>query len=82
MTARNIRCYLSYLDKLVDEYNNTYHRSVYEKPIYADCSALTEELEMNGKAHKFKVGARVRITRHKYFQQRLHHKLVKRKIYD
>ena len=56
MRARDILSYLSYLDKLVGE-----------KPIYTDCSALTEEIEINGKSHQFKVGARVRITRHKYF---------------
>ena len=67
MRARDILSYLSYLDKLVGEYNNTYHRSICEKPIYTDCSALTEEIEINGKSHQFKVGARVRITRHKYF---------------
>lgn len=39
MTARNscfycnTRNYLGYLDKLVDVYNNNYHRSVSKKPI-------------------------------------------------
>ena len=28
MTAPNSRSYLDYLDKLVDEYNNIYHRSI------------------------------------------------------
>ena len=28
-TVNNSKCYLSYLNKLVDEYNNTYHRSIW-----------------------------------------------------
>ena len=28
MIANNKKCYLDYLNKLVDEYNNTYHRSI------------------------------------------------------
>ena len=42
--------YVSYLNKLVDEYNNTYHCSVGKKPIEADYSALTEEIKSNDKA--------------------------------
>ena len=56
--------YLDYLDKLVDEYNNTYHRSIGKKSIDADYSALTEEIETNPKAPKFKVRDRVRITKY------------------
>ena len=55
--AYNSLSYLYYLDKLVDEYNNTYHRS-----IDADYTALTEEIETVTKAPKFKVSDRVRIT--------------------
>ena len=53
MTARNSRSYLGYLNKLVDEYSNTYHLSIGKKPIYADHSALTEEIGTNPKAPKF-----------------------------
>ena len=28
--VNNSKCYLSYLNKLVDEYNNTYHRSIWK----------------------------------------------------
>ena len=34
MTADNSKYYLDYLDKLVDQYSNTYHRSTGKKPIY------------------------------------------------
>ena len=40
MTANYNKSYLGYLNKLVDEYNNSYHRS-----IDADYSALTETIE-------------------------------------
>ena len=60
--AHNSLSYLYYLDKLVDEYNNTYHRSIGKKPIDADYTALTEEIETVTKAPKFKVSDRVRIT--------------------
>ena len=60
MTGDNNRSYLTYLKKLVDQYNNTYHHSINEKPINANCSALAHEIETNHKALKFKVDDRVR----------------------
>ena len=56
--------YLRYLNKLEDQYNNTYHHSVNKKPINADYSTLTENIETNPKAPKFKVNCRVRITKY------------------
>ena len=53
------------MNKLVDQYNNTYHHSINKKPINADYSALTEKIETNSKAPKFKVNDRVRITKYK-----------------
>ena len=49
MTANNSKSYLSYLNKLADQCNNTYHHSVSKKPINADYSALTEKSETNPK---------------------------------
>ena len=63
MTANDGKSYLSYLNKLVDQYNNTYHHSINEKIINADYSALTEKIEPNLKSPKFKVNDRVRITK-------------------
>ena len=65
MTANDSKSYLSYLNKLVDQYNNAYHPSINKKPINADYSALTEKLETNPKTPKFKVNDRVRITKYK-----------------
>ena len=47
---------------IVDKYNNTYHRSFGKKPILANYSVLTEQIETNYKVPKFKVGDRVRIN--------------------
>ena len=58
MTANDSKSYL-YLKKLVNEYNNTYYHSINEKPINAYYSALTEDIESNPKAPKFKVNDRV-----------------------
>ena len=41
MTANNSKSYPPYLNKLVDQYNNTYHHSVNKKS-NADYSAFTE----------------------------------------
>ena len=59
------KSYLSYLNKLVDQCNNTYHHSINKKPINADYSASTENIESNHKAPKLKVNDRVRITKYK-----------------
>ena len=55
MTADNSKFYLAYFNKLVDQYNNTYHHLINKNPINADCSALTEKTEINLKTPKFKV---------------------------
>ena len=65
MTANDSKYYLICSNKLVDQHNNTYHHSINKKPINADYSALTEKIETNSKASKFKVNDRVRITRYK-----------------
>ena len=65
MTVNCSKSDLIYLNKLVDQYSNTYHHSVGKKPINADYSALTEKIETNPKAPKFKVNDRIRITKYK-----------------
>ena len=42
MAANDKKSYLCYLNKIVDECNNTYHCSITKKPIDANYSALTE----------------------------------------
>ena len=65
MTAKDSISYLTYLNNLTDKYNNAYHCAVSRKPIDADYSVLTEEMELNLKATRFKVGSRVRVTEYK-----------------
>ena len=65
MTANDSKSYLSYLNKLADNYNNTCHHSIGKKPTNGDYSALTSKIETNPKASKFKVGDSVRITKYK-----------------
>ena len=36
MVANYSKSYVGYLNKLIDEYNNTYHCSIRKKPIHAD----------------------------------------------
>ena len=52
MTANDSKSYLPYLNKLTDQYNNTYHHSINKKPINADYSASTENIESNTKGKK------------------------------
>ena len=43
MTVNDNKSYLPYLNKLVDQYNNTYKHSINKKPIIADYSAFTKK---------------------------------------
>ena len=65
LTANDSKSYLSYLNKVIDKYHNTYYNFINKKLINADYSALTEKIDTNSKAPKFKVNDRVRITKHK-----------------
>ena len=65
MTANDAMSYLAYLNKLVDQCNDTYHHSINKKLINANYSALTKNIETNLKAPKFKVNDKVRITKYK-----------------
>ena len=65
MATNDSKYYLPYFNNLVDQCNNTYHHSINKKPINADCSALTEKIETNPKAPKYKVNYRVRVMKYK-----------------
>ena len=68
ITDHNNNFYLGYLNKLVDEYNNTYHniyhRSIEKNSIDDYYFASNEKTETNPKRRKHKVGDRTRITRY------------------
>ena len=40
----DLKCYLPYLKKVVDQSNNLYHHSISRKPIDADYSAFIENI--------------------------------------
>ena len=65
MTVNDSKSYLPDLNNLVDEYNNNYDHSINKKPINADYSPLTEKIDNNPKAPKFKFNDRARITKYK-----------------
>ena len=52
MTAIDSQSYLSYSNKLVDQFDNTYHHSIGKKPTD---SAMPEKVKTNPKAPKLKV---------------------------
>ena len=60
MTANDSKSYLSYLNILVNQYNNTYRHSVGKKLVNAKYSVLTEKIETNPKASELKVNFRGR----------------------
>ena len=62
MAVNDRKSYLSYLNKLVDQYNNTYY-FIDEKLINANYSTLTEKVETNPKAPKFKVNDRAKTSK-------------------
>ena len=49
ITANDIKSNRSYLNKLADQYNNTFHHSINKKPMTAVYSDLTENIETNPK---------------------------------
>ena len=46
-TVNDNKSYPPYLDKLVDQYNNTYYHSINKKPIIADYSAFTKKWDQS-----------------------------------
>ena len=65
MIASDNNSYLSYLNKFVDQHNNTYNHSIGKKTINAGYSSLNDKIETNPEATKFKSNARDRITKYK-----------------
>ena len=66
ITAISKNVCLNVLDDIVDEYNNTYHKTIKMKPIDAGDDSFAEYNEKsNEKDPKFKVGDHVRISKFK-----------------
>ena len=66
MTSISKNMYIDKLDDIVNEYNNTYHRTIKMKPVdVKDNTYIDFKKEVNDKDPKFKVGDYVRISEYK-----------------
>ena len=66
MTSVSNNVYIDKLDDKVDEYNNTYHRTIKMKPVdVKDNIYIDFKKEVSDKDRKFKVGDHVRISKYK-----------------
>ena len=64
MTAISKNVYIDKLDDIVNEYNNTYHKTIKIKPVdVKDNVYIDFEKEVNDKDPKFKVSNHVRISK-------------------
>ena len=64
VTVNDSISYLSYLNKLVDQFSNTYHQSINKNLLIFIIILWLKKIEINPKAPKFKVNHRVRITKY------------------
>ena len=68
MTSASKNVYINKLDNIVDEYNNTYRRTIKMKPLdVKDDTYIDFKKEVNDKDRKFKVGDNVIISKYKKF---------------
>ena len=66
MTSKSKNVYIDKLDDIVDEYNNTYHRTIKMKPVDVKTSTYIESSkEINYQDPKFKIDDVVRISKYK-----------------
>ena len=66
MTSISKNVYIDKLDDIVNEYNNTYHRTIKMKPVdVKNNTYIDSNKEVNDKDPKFKVGDHVRISKYK-----------------
>ena len=57
MAAVSKKVYIDKLDDIVNEYNNTYHRTIKMKPVdVKDNTCIDSNKEVNDKDPKFKAG--------------------------
>ena len=78
MTSVSKKVCIDKLDDIVNEYNNTYHRTVKMKPVGVKDNAYIDfDKEVNDKDSKFIVGDHVRIFKYKnIIVKGMHSKLV------
>ena len=68
MAAVSKNVYVDKLGDIVNEYNNTYHRTIKMNPIEVKDNTYIDSIkEVNDKDSKFKVGDYLRISKYKHF---------------
>ena len=82
LTANDSKSYIGYLNKLVDQYNNTYQHSIGKKLVDVDYSALTEKFESSHKSPTFKIGDTVRITKYKNISSKGYTEICSKEIFN
>ena len=83
MTSISKNVYIDKLDDIVDEYNNTYHRTIKMKPVDVKDNTYIDFFEkVNDKDSKFEVGDHVRISKYKniFAKGWIHTKLIERRF--
>ena len=66
MTSISKSVYIDKLGNILNEYNNTYHRTIKMKPVdVKDDTYIDFEKEVNDKDPKFEVGDHARISKYK-----------------
>ena len=66
MTSLSENAYIDKLDDIVNEYNNTYHKTIKMKPIDAKNNTyINTDKEVDDKEPKFQVGNHVRKSKYK-----------------
>ena len=66
MSSISKNVYIDKLDDIVNEYNNTYHRTIKMKPIdVKDNTYIEFGKQSNARDPKFKVGDHVRISKYR-----------------
>ena len=66
MTSISKNVYIDKLDDIVNEYNNTYHKTIKMKPADVKDNTFIDSIkEVNDKDRKFQVGDHVRISKYK-----------------
>ena len=64
MTSVSKNVYIDKLDDIVNENNNTHHRTIKMKPIdVKDNTRINNDKDVNDKNRKFKIGDHVRISK-------------------
>ena len=66
MTSISKNLYINKLDDIVNKYNNTYHRTIKMKPVYANSNTCINSSKKNiDEDTKFKICDVVRISKYK-----------------